>query len=272
MRKGTHHSEATKARISTAKSGKPQNPNNIVHQFAKGQTPWNKGKPASEEVRERLSKTQFQKGQSTWNKGKKASEEVRKKLSEAHKGHVASEETKQKMRAAWKNRSEEATQKIRQASSAANKGRELCEDTRQKIANAMKGNTHFAGRKHTEESKRKISESRLGEKHWAWRGGVSFEPYCPKFNGAKKEEIREKFGRKCFYCGLQESENKSKSGKVRKLSVHHVHYSKEEGCNGEMMVLLPLCIQCHAKTTSGDRAAWMQKLSEKLQCYEGDSS
>lgn len=164
------------------------------------------------------------------------------------------------------------TKEWRDKISASLRGITRSEETRAKMATAKMGNKHSAGYKHTEESKKKISESRLGEKHWAWRGGISFEPYCPKFNKANKEAVRAKFGRTCFYCGLPESENKSKSGKVRKLSVHHVHYAKDEGCNGERMVLLPLCIQCHAKTTSGDRAAWMQMLSEKLQCYEGDSS
>lgn len=261
MRKGTHHSEATKARISAAKSGKPQSPKLIAHRFVEGQPPWNKGKSTPVEVRKKLSEAN--KGQVPWNKGKKVSDEVRKKLSEAHRGIPSPKRGKP-----GKKHTKESREKI----SASLQGITRSEETRAKISAAMKGNTHFAGHKHTKETKKKNSEAHQGEKHWAWRGGISFEPYCPKFNNAKKEAVRAKFGRTCFYCGLPESENKSKSGKVRKLSVHHVHYAKDEGCNGEMMVLLPLCIQCHAKTTSGDRLAWMQKLSEKLQCYEGDNS
>ncbi len=86
----------------------------------------------------------------------------------------------------------------------------------------------------------------VGEKAHNWRGGASFYPYCPKFNEAKKEEIREKYDRKCAYCGRPEAENITKSGKHKKLSVHHVDRDKEQGCNGKHWQLVPVCMHCHS--------------------------
>lgn len=47
---------------------------------------------------ERINSGTWKKGQKPWNHGKKLSDETRQKLSESHKGHVQSEETKEKRR------------------------------------------------------------------------------------------------------------------------------------------------------------------------------
>lgn len=73
-----------------------------------------------------------------------------------------------------------------------------------------------------------------------WRGGISFEPYCYKFTKELKEEIRDKFNRKCLICGAKEDGHKH--------HVHHVDYNKLQGCGGQRWVLVPLCLSCHAKT------------------------
>jgi hypothetical protein len=87
-----------------------------------------------------------------------------------------------------------------------------------------------------------------------WHNGASFEPYCPKFNGRKKEEIRKKYNRTCAQCGVGESDNKDRNGKTRRLSVHHVDRDKEQGCNGKRWDLVPLCARCHAKAHNlGDK-------------------
>jgi hypothetical protein len=78
-----------------------------------------------------------------------------------------------------------------------------------------------------------------GENSHAWRGGKSFEPYCPKFNKFVREEIRERFDRACLLCGTHEN--------GRRLSIHHVDYNKNDMCNGMKWALIPLCTSCHAK-------------------------
>lgn len=111
----------------------------------------------------------------------------------------------------------------------------------------------FYGKKHTQEAKNKISnrdisiETRkklskshkglqVGEKNGSWKGGISFLPYCPKFNSLLKEKIRDRDSRKCQLCPCTEEEN------GRKLDVHHIHYDKPN-CNAD---LISVCKRCNA--------------------------
>lgn len=93
---------------------------------------------------------------------------------------------------------------------------------------------------------------RIGENHPGWMGGISFEPYCNKFNAAFKEHIRDKFGRTCFLCGKTEHEAMDAQAKVGKraykLSVHHVNYDKNCLCGDIKCAFVPLCQSCHTKT------------------------
>ena len=49
----------------------------------------------------------------------------------------------------------------------------------------------------SEEFKRKVS----GKNSVHWRGGISFEPYCQKFNNSLKQKIRERDNNTCQLCG-----------------------------------------------------------------------
>jgi hypothetical protein len=81
-----------------------------------------------------------------------------------------------------------------------------------------------------------------GEGNPAWLGGLSFAPYCPKFNDELKEAIREKYNRTCLMCGTPEN--------GRKLSVHHINFDKKSGCFGKSWNLIPLDQKCHAWTSN----------------------
>jgi len=116
-------------------------------------------------------------------------------------------------------------------------------------------------------SKKCWYEYSIGENNPNWRGGSSFEPYCPKFNNAKREEVRDRYGRKCLSCGLSEDENISKSGRHIKLAVHHIRYDKTEGCDGKEMWLCPLCMRCHSRT-NGNRDEWQALLEEKKKIFD----
>jgi len=137
-------------------------------------------------------------------------------------------------------------------------------------------NIYWLGKSRSEETKLKISFSRIGKKHTEstrikiakshsgvkrpdeyiqkisgknspmWKGGTSFEPYCPKFNELLKEKIRNQYNRVCYVCGNHESLN-SYNGIYRKLSVHHIDMDKGQGCNGHKWKLVPLCAKCHSK-------------------------
>ena len=103
-----------------------------------------------------------------------------------------------------------------------------------------------------------LSKHKQGKNAPAWKGGLSFEPYCSKFNTQLKEHIRAKCGRICIVCGKSEKEN------GKKLAVHHVDYDKEQGCKGKDWLLVPLCASCHSKS-NGNREYWKTKILSIIQ-------
>lgn len=97
-----------------------------------------------------------------------------------------------------------------------------------------------------------------GENSPRWLGGISFAPYCEKFDFAFKEYIREKFGRVCFLCQKTEAKNR------RKLDVHHVNYDKECLCNDNLTCqFVPLCRSCNSKV-NGNREEWEKKIRDMM--------
>lgn len=103
------------------------------------------------------------------------------------------------------------------------------------------------------EVRKKISESHMGELAPNWKGGISFEPYCPKFNKKFKNEIRERFEFKCYLCGVHENTNS------RCLGIHHIDYNKNSICNGHDWAFVPLCSKCHG-ITGHNRWHWFNRL------------
>jgi hypothetical protein len=91
-----------------------------------------------------------------------------------------------------------------------------------------------------------MSENLRGELAPNWRGGTSFIPYCFRFNKRRKDAVR-KFFKVCICCGKQTSENITKAGKQKNLSVHHIDHDKEQGCNGRPFNLVTMCIECHGQ-------------------------
>lgn len=186
---------------------------------------------------------------------------------ELHRGHKHSEATREKMSQAWKTRAP--------ASDA----------TRKKVSDRVKGEKHPMYGKHpsaatlkkqsdshighhlTESQKKKIRQSNIG--HYApsgenspgWKGGISFEPYCPRFNNKFKERVRTFFGYQCVECGTPQIE--------RKLHVHHVNFRKDTCCSKDVTPLfVALCDSCHGKT-GYNREYWQQHFTEIINTYYG---
>lgn len=169
----------------------------------------------------------------------------------------------------------------RHAVMEAHRGRPLSLEHRRKISEAMKGESNpmkrpevrakynmaikdpnyckkmgdlSRGRRHSMETRRKMSEimhqpvimarereTHQGDKNSNWRGGVSFEPYCPKFNKDLKERVRAYFGHRCLRCGKTEIEV------GEKVHVHHVNYQKMACCTAPP-IFATLCRSCHSWT------------------------
>ena len=119
------------------------------------------------------------------------------------------------------------------------------------------------GKYHTEASKQHMSDNHAdfsGENHpmygkrsGNYKDGISFLPYCEKFDENLKERVRDFFNRCCYICGKSEQEQIEEmisNGKrpIKKLDVHHVNYDKMVCCNDVKPLFVPLCHSCHMKT------------------------
>ena len=117
------------------------------------------------------------------------------------------------------------------------------------------------------QSERMSSKTR--EKASNWQGGISFEPYCEKFDENFKERVRIFFDRKCYVCGKSEQEQIDemiKRGKrpIRKLDVHHINYNKDTCCDDVKPLFVPLCRKCHMKTNQ-DKKYWEEFFTVSLE-------
>lgn len=114
-----------------------------------------------------------------------------------------------------------------------------------------------------------------GPRSPGWRGGISFEPYCEKFNNNLKERVRAFFEYRCILCGKHTKDNTHGKRAINsgwKLSVHHVEYNKKACCDGAPVHFAALCHNCHAKTSSGDRQRWEDMLHRVIEEVYGGRS
>lgn len=239
-----------------------------------------------------------------WPKGKPFSELQRKRISDAMKVRVLSEDHKRKIGLKSKGRHPTEEQKLRQSllmkgRPSKLKGIPKTEEHKRKISEWRTGRPNLAllgvpkteahkeklkqyaknrpketlqkmrdaklGKPLSEEHRAKIGLAHQGEKSSFWKGGISFEPYCPKFNQEVMRRVRLFYNNTCVVCGKTKEENKGKN-----MSVHHVHYDKQTCCNDSPHSFVTLCVPCHTKTThSKERTKWEQQFATIIEKNKG---
>ncbi len=211
-RKGEHHTEEAKRRLSTAMKNSRLNAEHLQRLSER---------PVTKETRKKMSDAQ---------KGKRLSAEHIRRVSNAMKGRRLSPEHIRKLSETKRN-SKNCMEHMRRLSEA-NKGKHPTKETRRRLSKAIRNS------KHCVEQRKRLHENQKGEGNPRWLGGISFLPYCHKFNKQLKERIRDRDNRTCQLCGEREN--------GRKLDVHHVHYDKED-CDPD---LIALCSRCNAKANT----------------------
>lgn len=98
------------------------------------------------------------------------------------------------------------------------------------------------------------------ENNTNWKGGISFDPYCIKFNAMMKQKIRDLYDNCDFISGLPAHVCNS----YRKLDVHHVDYNKMQGCDDVKWILIPLSRSNNA-IVNFNRFFWNRLFTYSLQ-------
>lgn len=199
----------------------------------KGDKSYNYGKHLPESTKQKISESN--KGQIPWNKGLHLPERYGENISKSKMGHSVSKETREKISISLKKLWKDPNYIKKCGIRPHELGVPLPEHVKEKIRKTL--------------SEKMIGEKNpmfmmKGEKHPNWKGGVSFNPYCPKFDKSRKKATRKFFNYSCIACGKHESENITKRGQYA-LPVHHIDHDKNQGCNDIPFNLVPLCHDCH---------------------------
>lgn len=174
------------------------------------------------------------------NFGKHFSEDHRKKIGLSRVGVPRSEETKQRMR--------KPKSVVYYGKENSHFGKPLSEDHKKVLSEKLSG-------------KNNPQFGKCGEHSTGWKGGISFEPYCPKFNTAFKERVRSFFNYRCVECGAPQNGSK--------LHIHHVNFNKKTCCDDSPPLFVALCHSCHSKTNF-NRPFWEFWFTEMiLKTYNG---
>ena len=108
------------------------------------------------------------------------------------------------------------------------------------------------------------SENKSGENNPNWKGGISFDPYCEKFNEVKKKEVRDRYDNCDYLTGIYRDICNMVGGKVQELSVHHVDYDKMQGCDDIKWKLIPVSKR-HNTMFNKNRPFWKKLILYSLE-------
>ena len=165
--------------------------------------------------------------------GKKFSEEHKRKIGLSHIGKKLSKGVKEKISDTLKRIGHKPPSP---------KGRKYSTKIKKEMS------LRFMGKKRAPFSKEwleNMSLAQIGQNHWNWKGGISFESYGLEFNKKLKEDIRKRDNFRCRECYRHQDELRTKNNKSYKLLIHHIDYNKQ---NNNSNNLISLCRNCHLKT------------------------
>lgn len=194
-------------------------------------------------------------------------QEMRDGISRKLMGHSVSEETRRKISVAGRGRkyqkSREHLLKIsnalagrklsaehRNKLSLAKLGKPLSADHRKKIGESNTGKN--VGKIRTPEMRLAMSLRLRGSSASNWRGGLNEKKYCDGWR-IIRESIRQRDRNTCRICNAV--------GGKRKLSVHHIDYSRD---NNNPNNLITVCGKCHG-ATGFNRESWGSYFNTLLQ-------
>lgn len=132
---------------------------------------------------------------------------------------------------------------------------------------AAKISASLMGHEVTEITRQKIRENMPNgsmENNGNWKGGISFKPYCEKFNSAKKKEVRDKYNNCDYLTGIHRDICNIVGGKIQELSIHHFDYNKMQGCDGHKWKLIPVSKR-HNTIFNGNRFFWEKLIEYSLE-------
>lgn len=240
-------SPETRLKLSLATKGKKRTEENCRN-ISEGLS----GRTFTDEHRQniRLSKL----GKPSNRKGVKLSDETKKKLGDS--AWTQKPELKEKRDAMYKKRSENPEWVKNH------------DDASQRISQDpdWKMNHKTAMRKRAKDYNWRLKnvESHIGG---FWIGEVRYydgPQYCEKFNADFKKRCRAYWNYTCMLCGVHESQHITKTkGRLRALTVHHVHYDKDMCCNGSPRDVVTLCGSCNVKVNN-NRKHWERYFTDLI--------
>lgn len=107
--------------------------------------------------------------------------------------------------------------------------------------------------------------NKSGPNHYNWKGGISFEPYCPIWKDKEyAESIKQRDGYKCMNpcCNLKNPDD---------LTRHHINYNKKD-CRKKNIITA--CRSCNgaANFDRGFHKAWYQAIMYRKYGYTYDNT
>lgn len=258
MKKGSHHKESSKQKISNNKE-RAKKISKALKGRKKSYTVWNKGLTKESDSRVAKNAINMQKTKEKKYKGKtyeqiyglERAKIIKNKLHTNCPGWKHNKETKQKMKINSKGKNK--------GNKAWNRG--LTKETDERISKYAK---KLTGLKRSEECKNKMRETRkemidngwkpaIFDKEFYEKHGIkkSKYPYNEKFDKKLKQKVRYYYNNQCVVTGMSNDEHKQLYG--CSLIVHHWNYDKS---TDDSYWMVPVCRPVNSYVEH-DKEAWM---------------